>query len=266
LDTLSGEAMAVSTPAAAVPEPARRESEATMAHTPPGRTREQVWRFVRDRLLAGDPPTVREVQEAFGFRAVESARAHLAALVAEGRLEQDPGRARGWRLPSDGGPGAYGAGVPVMVPVLGRVQAGALTTALEEPEGMVAVMRRTGPASRRPRTPRRRGAATPSSPADDLFALHVRGDSMRDAGILDGDLVVVRRQETAADGEIVVALVGDEATVKRLRIAGRRSEPAAPRETGARSESRLQAGLPPAGPTANNPAEAGTPNEPQPVA
>jgi repressor LexA len=226
-----------------------------MAHTPPGRTREAVRRYVRDRCLAGDPPTVREVQEAFGFRAVESARAHLAALVEEGLLEQEPGRARGWRLPSDGGPGAYGAGVPVMVPVLGRVQAGAMTTALEEPEGMVAVMQRRGPwagtrASARAApsargtarmtgaatagAARRRGAAPPPSstaspaPAGDLFALRVRGDSMRGAGILDGDLVVVRRQETAADGEIVVALVGEEATVKRLRL--RRSAASSPGE------------------------------------
>jgi repressor LexA len=165
-----------------------------MAHTPKGRTREKVWRFVRERLLAGDPPTVREVQAAFGFRAVESARAHLTALVEAGLLVQETGRSRGWRLPSHGRGG--GASRPVMVPVLGRVQAGALTTALEEPEGRVA--------------------ATPV-PGAELFALRVRGDSMRGAGILDGDLVIVRRQETAEDGEIVVALVGEEATVKRLR-------------------------------------------------
>lgn len=174
-----------------------------MAHTPPGRTRERVLRFVRERLLAGSPPTLREVQEAFGFRAVESARSHLTALVEAGLLEHAPGQARGWRLPS------RGARAPVLVPILGRVQAGALTTAVEEPEGEVAVQARV--------------------PSAELFALRVRGDSMRGAGILDGDLVVVRRQETADDGAIVVALVGDEATVKRLRI--RRD--AAPRGTGA---------------------------------
>ncbi|MCE9636002.1 MAG: transcriptional repressor LexA [Planctomycetes bacterium] len=163
-----------------------------MSHTPPGETRGRVLRFVRERLLAGRPPTVREVQEAFGFRAVESARAHLTALVESGFLDREPGQARGWRLPSNG------TQAPVLVPILGHVQAGALTTALEEPEGEVAVQSR--------------------GPAGELFALHVRGDSMRGAGILDGDLVVVRRQETAEDGRIVVALVGDEATVKRLRI------------------------------------------------
>ena len=57
-----------------------------MAHTPPGQTRERIFRFVRDRLLDGRPPTVREVRDELGFRAVESARSHLTALVKEGRL------------------------------------------------------------------------------------------------------------------------------------------------------------------------------------
>ena len=69
-----------------------------MARTPPGRTREQVFRFVRRRLLEGVPPTVREVQDAMGFAAVESARKHLEALVAEGRLQKSKGSARGYRL------------------------------------------------------------------------------------------------------------------------------------------------------------------------
>ena len=80
-----------------------------------------MFRYVRDRLLAGAPPTVREVQDAMGFGAVESARKQLDALVAEGRLLKDPGRARSYRLPeSREGERA------VRVPLLGRVQAGAL--------------------------------------------------------------------------------------------------------------------------------------------
>lgn len=178
-----------------------------MSHTPPGRTRERVYRFVRDRLLAGEPPSVREVQQALGFRAVESARAQLEALVREGRLVKEAGArraARGYRMPAPwrgGGRGIGRAAAPVAVPVLGRVQAGALTEAAEDAEDAVAVASRF--------------------PPEELFALRVRGDSMRGAGILDGDLVVVRRQPTADDGAIVVALVrtgaGDEATVKRLR-------------------------------------------------
>ena len=72
-----------------------------------GQTRDRVFRFVRDRLLAGDPPTVREVQEVFGFRTPHTARYHLEKLVAERRLSGARGRARGYRLPTDAGVGRY---------------------------------------------------------------------------------------------------------------------------------------------------------------
>jgi repressor LexA len=168
-----------------------------MGRTPSGQTRERVFRHVRDRLQAGAPPTVREVQEAFGFRSVGSARDHLEALVAEGRLAKSEGRARGYRLPGGERP-------PVPVPLLGRVPAGPLDAAIEEVEDWLPVRTRLDPS--------------------ELFALRVRGESMTGAGILDGDVVIVRRQTTAASGDIVVALVGDEATVKRLRLRGRRVE------------------------------------------
>jgi len=157
--------------------------------------REAVFRFVRGRILAGDPPTVREVQDAFGFRAVESARSHLEALVAAGRLVKAKGRARGYRLPE--------GTATTWVPLVGRVAAGGLSLAVEMAEGYVPV--------------RPRGGA-------ELFALRVRGESMVGAAILDGDVVVVRRQATAESGEIVVARVGDEATVKRLRLVDGRVE------------------------------------------
>ena len=167
---------------------------------PPGQTRRQVLRFVRERLLAGRPPTVREVQEAFRFRSVQSAREHLEALVAEGKLVKEGGVARGYRLPP---PPVVGA--PALVPLLGRVQAGDLTAAIEEPDG---------------------GYISVQVPSidEELFALRVRGESMTGAGILPGDVVVVRRQPTASPGDIVVALVGEEATVKRLRRVRGRAE------------------------------------------
>ena len=171
-----------------------------MGRTPPGQTRERVFRLVRDRLLAGSPPTVREVQQAFGFRSVQTAREHLEALVTEGRLSKEKGKARGYRLSTDLLPGPP----TVLVPLLGRVPAGSLDTAVEDLEGYVPMQSRYAP--------------------DELFGLRVHGDSMRDAGILDGDVVLVRRQPKAHSGEIVVALVGDEATVKRLRMRGRRVE------------------------------------------
>ena len=164
-----------------------------MAHTPPGQTRERIFRFMREQLLEGQPPTVREVQKALGFRAVESARAHLTALVEEGRLVKRPGKARGYALPGTMGQG----GVPRLVPLLGRVPAGPLDLAVEDVESYL---------------PSRSGQS------DELFALKVRGDSMRDVGIMDGDVVIVRRQPTASSGSIVVALIGDEATVKTLYI------------------------------------------------
>ena len=167
-----------------------------MPYTPEGKTREKILQFVRERILTGRSPTVREVQAAFGFRAVETAHRHLENLVAEGRLGREAGKSRGYRLPE--APGL------LYIPLLGRVQAGALTTAVEEPEGYIPVLPKRG-----------RG---------ELFALRVRGESMTGAGILPGDIAIVRRQSTADSGDIAVALVGDEATVKRVRLHGRRIE------------------------------------------
>lgn len=167
--------------------------------TPPGETREKVFAYVRDRLLEGSPPSVREVQAAMGFRAVESAREHLRKLVDEGRLQKSPGRARGYALPTP--PGARRTR---LVPVLGRVQAGQPVTAVEDLEGYVPVDARDDGAT--------------------LFGLRVRGESMTGLGILPGDLVVVRAQPSARSGDLVVALVDDEATVKTLRLRRGRVE------------------------------------------
>jgi repressor LexA len=151
--------------------------------------RQRILAFVRERLLAGEPPTVREVQAAFGFRSLATAREHLERLVAAGELLRAPGMARGLRLPDN----PRGA----VVPVLGRVQAGAFNYAAEDVEDHVWTSLRY--------------------PARELFALRVRGESMTGAGLLPGDVVIVRRQPDAEDGQIVVAQVDDEATVKTLR-------------------------------------------------
>jgi repressor LexA len=168
-----------------------------MGRTPAGQTRERIYQFVRDRLLRGFPPTVREVREAFGFRSIQTAREHLEELVAEGRLAKEKGKARGYRLAAD-------SGLTRLVPLLGRVPAGPLDLATEDLEGYLPIRSR--------RT------------ADDLFGLRVRGESMTGAGILPGDIVVVRRQPAADSGDIVVALIGGEVTVKRLRIRRNRVE------------------------------------------
>ena len=122
----------------------------------------------------------------------------LERLVEEGRLDKlaGAGRARGYCLP--------GRGTPLtMVPVLGRVPAGPVDLAVEDLEGYVPVA---------------------GHDDDELFGLRVRGESMRDLGILDGDLAIVRKQSTARSGEVVVALIGEEATVKTLFRKGRRIE------------------------------------------
>jgi repressor LexA len=171
-------------------------SSRTSSNRKPGRTRERVFAFVRDRLLEGRCPSVREIQHAFGFKAVQTVQQHLDRLVAEGRLLRRPQQARGYALPAASRPVAF-------VPLLGRIQAGPLTPALENCEGYVAVQH-----------PR----------ADQLFALKVQGKSMIGVGILPGDVAIVRAGPTAESGDVVVALVEDEATVKTLRIRRNRLE------------------------------------------
>ena len=120
-----------------------------------------------------------------------TAHGHVRALQRKGYIDAQDGVSRSWRSRDQA----------VQVPILGRVAAGAPILAEEHIEGWISVDDRRG--------------------ADVLFALRVRGDSMVDAGILDGDLVVVRQQDTASDGDIVVALIDDEdATVKKLRREG----------------------------------------------
>ncbi len=168
-----------------------------------GDTREKIYRYMRKRILLGQPPTVREVRDAVGLKAVQAVQFHLEKLVESGRLVQqrggERGRSRGYSLP-DGA----GLGRQRLIPLLGRVQAGELTTAFEDPDGYLTVQSKRDD--------------------EELFSLRVHGKSMVDAAILPADLVVVRRQDSADDGDIVVAMVGDEATVKVLRLCDGRVE------------------------------------------
>lgn len=150
---------------------------------------------VRER---GYPPTVREIGEAVGLTSSSSVHAQLANLERMGLLRKDPTKPRAMTLAA---PKADG----VVVPLVGRIAAGAPTLADEDIESYLTVP--DGFASEAPH-----------------FALRVAGDSMVDAGILDGDLVVVRSQEAADDGDIVAAVLPgsaeDEATIKRLGHRG----------------------------------------------
>jgi len=138
----------------------------------------------------GFPPTIREIGEAFGISSTNGVRYYLTLLEKGGHLKRSGRISRG-----------IGPTVPQAatgIPILGRVAAGQPILAEENHEGTLETMEIFGD---------RRG----------LFALKVRGDSMIGAGILAGDYVVVRHQERANAGEIVVALVGEEATVKYYR-------------------------------------------------
>jgi repressor LexA len=155
---------------------------------------EFIRRTVQER---GYPPTVREIGEAVGLTSSSSVHAQLANLERLGLLRRDPAKPRAMELQGPGAPRATG----VSVPLLGRIAAGAPVLAEQNIEDYLQLPR--------------------DYAGEDHFALRVRGDSMVGAGILDGDVVVVRRQDAAEDGDIVAVLLTgpaeEEATVKRLR-------------------------------------------------
>jgi repressor LexA len=166
---------------------------------------QEILRVVQDHVAShGYPPTVREIGDAVGLTSSSTVHAHLQALEARGALRRDPTKPRAIDLAERERVSVAVADDVRILPLLGRIAAGSPTLAEQEVEERIAV---------------------PSllAASGECFLLRVRGDSMINAGILDGDYVTVRRQSDAADGEIVAALVsGDEATVKRLRrVAGR---------------------------------------------
>jgi len=153
--------------------------------------------FLREYLQSeGLPPTLREIAEALGFPSHSSAQACVESLVRKGVLERSP-QHRGLRLPS-GNAAAIRAAMLNELPLIGRVAAGSPILAEENIESQLEI----DPAMFHPR-------------AD--YLLRVVGMSMRDVGILDGDLLAVHRTATASDGQIVVARLDDEVTVKRLK-------------------------------------------------
>lgn len=142
-------------------------------------------------------PTVREIAERFDFKSTNAVRNHLEALERKGFLTRRSGTARGIEL----APELLEESRPSGIPVVGQIAAGCPILAVENIDGYLTMenLFREG---------------------DRLYALRVRGDSMIDAGIWDGDYVVVREQADLADGEIGVAIVEEEATVKRIYRRG----------------------------------------------
>ncbi|MCB1632319.1 MAG: transcriptional repressor LexA [Pseudomonadales bacterium] len=148
----------------------------------------QVLELIRRYIDAtGYPPTRADIARELGFRSANAAEEHLRALARKGAIEMTAGASRGIRLSGESG-----------IPVVGRVAAGSPLLAAEHIERHLQIPPRTF-----------------SPPAD--YFLRVCGMSMRDAGILDGDLLAVHRSAEARDGQIVVARIDDEVTVKRLR-------------------------------------------------
>lgn len=159
----------------------------------------QVLEFIRERVAEhGGAPTRAEIAEHFGFRSANSAEQYLKALAAKGHLEVT-GQARGIRLAEQHRPPLRGE--MLRIPVVGRVAAGLPILAVENLDDW------------------RDLSAHLFVPSPD-FLLRVRGHSMRDAGILDGDLLAVKRADNARNGQLVVARIGDEATVKRFKRDG----------------------------------------------
>jgi repressor LexA len=160
----------------------------------------EILKLIRELTeVSGFPPTRAEIAERMGFRSVNAAEQHLRALEKKGAIDISSGASRGIKV-RDARPGARGARL-LELPVIGRVAAGSPMLAEEHVQGRFQVDPNLF-------TPR----------AD--YLLKVRGMSMRDAGILEGDLLAVHRTPEARTGQIVVARLADEVTVKRLRRRG----------------------------------------------
>lgn len=156
---------------------------------------EYIKREIRER---GYPPSVREIGEAIGLSSSSTVHGHLARLEDKGYLRRDPDKPRAIEIT---GERQIRQQQLVTVPLVGRVTAGDPVLAVENIEETYAL-------------------PYDLVRGDSLFMLRVEGQSMIDAGIFDGDLVLVRQQDTANNGDIVVALLDDEATVKRYYYEG----------------------------------------------
>ncbi|MDY4192638.1 MAG: transcriptional repressor LexA [Oscillospiraceae bacterium] len=144
--------------------------------------------YINERLQDGIPPSVREICADLGIKSTSTVHKYLKELEEDGYIIRGENLNRAIKMPGSGA---------VKVPLLGTVTAGAPILAVQDVEEYI---------------PFRGGSYS----GKDLFALHVKGESMINAGILDGDVIIVQRTATAHNGEIVVALVEDEATVKRF--------------------------------------------------
>src|ERR687887_1901998 len=170
---------------------------------------QEIWSFLTQYVDEhGYPPTVREIGEAVGLASPSTVHAHLANLERAGLIKRDPTKPRALELRRDPKPEPSRAADEVhRLPLVGEIAAGGPLLADQNVEDYLAI-------------------PEPLARGGEEFLLRVKGDSMINAGILDGDFVVVRRQQDARNGDIVAALAGadetaDEATVKRFFRDGR---------------------------------------------
>ena len=153
------------------------------------KSQQKVYDYIRECAQDNRIPSVREICSVTGLKSTSTVHLHLKTLEEKGLIERDKGLNRSIRL--------SGSEKSSQIPIMGRVTAGMPILAVEDIEGYVPVSESV-----------RRGR--------ELFALRVCGESMINAGILDGDIAIVHRTPVAQNGDIVVALIGDEATVKRF--------------------------------------------------
>lgn len=150
------------------------------------KTRDEILKIIHDFVSDyGYPPTIREIARIAGLKSTKAVKTHLDNLTREGMIKKVPSKARGIKIE------------PVKLPIIGRVAAGLPELAFEEIEGYFNPLNWQG-----------------------CFLLKVKGDSMVNARIYDGDMVVVKPNREASDGEIIVANVEGETTVKRLKKLG----------------------------------------------
>lgn len=155
-------------------------------------TQKAIYDYLCEKAQEGIPPSVREIGAAVGLSSTSSVHANLKKLEEAGYIERDPLLKRSIRICGYNADTSF-----IRVPVIGTVTAGLPILAVEQTEGFIPYA----------------GKVSVDKP---LFGLRIRGDSMINAGILDGDIVIAEQTNTCDDGDIVVAMIEDEATVKRL--------------------------------------------------
>lgn len=160
-----------------------------MSRIPLGEKQEKVYKFLTEKMNGGLPPTVREICDATGIRSTSTVHAILNALEELGYIERDARYSRAIRI--------SGESASAMVPLVGKVTAGQPILAVEQIEDYIPY---------------------PTKSSEGLFALKVKGLSMKNAGILDGDMVIADKNAPCRSGDIVIGMDGDEATVKRLLL------------------------------------------------